>query len=230
MIRVGITTIPERLPFIDETIGSLLNQTVKPDMIYLNLPIRSRRGQPYPRYAYDHPLVTINECKDMGPVTKLYPLLSISRPDDVIVLADDDILYNEFTIETLTRQVEIYSSVGFSGRVMQNGELKFMTNVSSPETADFLETFSGVAYKRWTLKNEDAIDRIFNRCNESLYCDDIVIGSILNIPPHLIPYGKYKSSYNYHLSDTPALYTNNIIGRRNERVYKCVRSFTTGLQ
>ena len=221
---MGITTIPERLAFVNQTIESLLNQSLLPDAIYLNLPRLTRHSKQYPYYIRRHERVIVNECVDMGPISKLFPLLSISEPDDVIVLVDDDFIYNEYMIETLIRGVESYAAVGFSGRIYQpNKGLRFFSHVPVPTKATFLETFSGVAYKRWSLKDQEDVIKVLFRCDESFYCDDIVIGSILNTPAYIIPNGKCDIRFNDAAGDTPQLNKTNLAGR-NQRVYDCVQS------
>ena len=159
----------------------------------------------------------------MGPITKLYPLLTISAPDDIIILVDDDHMYSHHTIETLARNIDQYPAVGFSARNYENKELKLLRNVSSPSRVTLLETVSAVAYKRWALKDHTDINDILFRCHESLYCDDIVIAAILNVEPHIIPDGQHYSYWNHMANGTPNLYPVNLSGR-NERVYTCIHS------
>ena len=43
MIYVSISTIPERIKNINKSVESLLNQTQKPDKIFINIPLKYRR-------------------------------------------------------------------------------------------------------------------------------------------------------------------------------------------
>ena len=43
MIYVSISTIPQRLNNLKESIESLLNQTKKPDKIFINIPYKYKR-------------------------------------------------------------------------------------------------------------------------------------------------------------------------------------------
>ena len=48
-IIVTLTTTPKRLPLIEQTLSSILNQNVKPDKIIINIPsIFKRTGEVYP--------------------------------------------------------------------------------------------------------------------------------------------------------------------------------------
>ena len=40
---VSLTTIPSRINLLEPVLDSLLNQTVKPDLIYLNIPRKYNR-------------------------------------------------------------------------------------------------------------------------------------------------------------------------------------------
>ena len=43
MIYVSITTIPQRIENLNESVKSLLNQTKKPDKIFINIPFKYER-------------------------------------------------------------------------------------------------------------------------------------------------------------------------------------------
>ena len=43
MIYVSISAIPQRIKNLNESITSLLNQTKKPDKIFINIPFKYRR-------------------------------------------------------------------------------------------------------------------------------------------------------------------------------------------
>ena len=89
----SLTTIPSRIEHIDDTLKSLMRQTLAPKEIRLNVPEFSRREQ----CVYEVPerlraleSVTIVECEDYGPATKLIPSLLALPPDQRIVVVDDD--------------------------------------------------------------------------------------------------------------------------------------------
>ena len=101
---VSLTSFPQRIPEIFFTLYSLLNQTVKPDMLLLwlaeeqfphkekDLPKRVRNLQKYG--------LTIKWCSDMKSYKKLIPALG-EYPNDVIVTADDDVYYPPNWLELL---------------------------------------------------------------------------------------------------------------------------------
>ena len=75
MIYVSTSTIPQRIKNLDKSIKSLLNQTKKPDKIFINIPFKYKRfseiikDDEIPKF--DSSVVEITRCEDCGPATKL---------------------------------------------------------------------------------------------------------------------------------------------------------------
>ena len=75
MIYVSISTIPQRIKNLNETVKSLLNQTKKPDKIFINIAFKYKRfsetvkDEDIPKF--DSNVVDITRCEDCGPATKL---------------------------------------------------------------------------------------------------------------------------------------------------------------
>lgn len=101
---VSLTSYPARINTVNQTIESLLNQTVKPEKIILWLAPEQfpNREKDLPRQLLD--LVpkglTIDWYKDIKSYKKLIPTLQ-KYPNKVIVTADDDVIYEEGRIEEL---------------------------------------------------------------------------------------------------------------------------------
>ncbi len=103
MIYVSISTIPQRLSNINSTIKSLLNQTKKPDKIFINIPFKYKRfpetideGQ-IPKF--DNSIIEVNRCDDYGPGTKLLGSLNKLNKNSLVILVDDDHKYENYMIE-----------------------------------------------------------------------------------------------------------------------------------
>ncbi|MGB4079367.1 MAG: glycosyltransferase family A protein [Prolixibacteraceae bacterium] len=93
---VTLTSYPPRIKTLHLSIKTLLNQTVKPDILILWL----AKSQ-FPRMEEDLPRkllrlrkygLTINWCEDLKSYKKLIPALQLF-PDDILVTADDDLFY-----------------------------------------------------------------------------------------------------------------------------------------
>ena len=103
MIYISISTIPPRLKNLNESVNSLLNQTKKPDKIFVNIPFKYRRfneaikDDEIPKF--DSSVVEITRCEDFGPATKLLGSLNKLEKNSLVILADDDHVYEDYMIE-----------------------------------------------------------------------------------------------------------------------------------
>ena len=103
MIYISLTTIPQRIKHLNKTIESLLNQTQKPDKIFINIPLKYKRfneiidDDQIPKF--DDKIIEITRCEDYGPGTKLLGSLNKLEKNSLIILADDDNIYEDYMIE-----------------------------------------------------------------------------------------------------------------------------------
>jgi len=103
MIYISLTTIPKRVKNLKKTVDSLLNQTHKPNKIFINIPSRYKRfketieNEDIPRF--DNSVVEITRCEDFGPGTKLLGSLDKFKKNSLIILADDDHIYEDYMVE-----------------------------------------------------------------------------------------------------------------------------------
>jgi len=103
MIYVSISTIPPRIKNLEKSVESILNQTLKPDKIFVNIPHKYRRfdeivkDKQIPKFSNDK--IEITRCEDCGPGTKLLGSLNKLEKNSLIILADDDHVYENYMIE-----------------------------------------------------------------------------------------------------------------------------------
>ena len=103
MIYVSISTIPQRLKNLNETVESLLNQTLKPNKIFINIPYKYERfsetieDNQIPKFNSN--IVEVTRCEDCGPGTKLLGSLNKVKKNSLLILADDDHVYRNYMIE-----------------------------------------------------------------------------------------------------------------------------------
>ena len=103
MIYVSLSTIPQRIKNINRSVDSLLKQTKKPDKIFVNIPFKYKRfketinDNEIP--AFDNNAVEITRCEDCGPGTKLLGSLNKLEKNSLVILADDDHVYENYMIE-----------------------------------------------------------------------------------------------------------------------------------
>lgn len=113
----SLTTIPSRLEHIDETLKSLLRQSLAPREIRLNIPKYSKRE----KCAYEVPArlrelaaLRIVECDDLGPATKLIPSVLQLAPDQRVVVVDDDRNYPPNLLADLVAASDAEPDAAFS--------------------------------------------------------------------------------------------------------------------
>jgi len=103
MIYVSLSTIPQRLKNLNESVESLLKQTRKPDKIFINIPFKYKRfsetvkDSQIPKFNSSD--VEITRCEDCGPGTKLLGSLGKIENNSLVILADDDHVYEDYMIE-----------------------------------------------------------------------------------------------------------------------------------
>ena len=75
MIYISISTIPQRIKNLNESVKSLLNQTRKPDKIFINIPYKYQRfsetidDSQIPKF--NSKIVEVTRCEDCGPGHKI---------------------------------------------------------------------------------------------------------------------------------------------------------------
>ena len=103
MIYVSLSTIPQRIKYLDKTVESLLKQSIKPNKIFINIPFKYNRfsetinESQLPIFKDD--CVEITRCEDCGPGTKLLGSIDKLKKNSLIILADDDNIYENYMIE-----------------------------------------------------------------------------------------------------------------------------------
>jgi hypothetical protein len=113
---VCLTTIPSRLPYIDDTLKSLLRQTLLPREIWLHIPAFSKReDRPYevPGHLRRLQSVRVRECDDWGPATKFIPALSGLPPDQLVIVLDDDRIYPPNLVRDLDAAAQAHPDAAF---------------------------------------------------------------------------------------------------------------------
>ena len=134
MIVVTLTSWTKRIGNVKKVVESIMDNTVQPDRVYLNLSKTEFEGIPLPEdlveYFNSDERLIINWVP--GPNTKamkkVFPILEYLEDDDIIIDADDDILFPRDLIECRLKDFEnngrkccISSnprlSVGFKGKM-----------------------------------------------------------------------------------------------------------------
>ena len=117
-VVVTMTTMPDDITGLGETLQSLLNQTFKPDAIYVNVPYKSRRsGQLYviPDFLskMDDSIIVLRG-EDYGPLSKIVQTLSVeTEPSTLIVSVDTDKKYTRGFLHKLVHHAKLDNNVAW---------------------------------------------------------------------------------------------------------------------
>jgi hypothetical protein len=201
---VSFTSIPSRINNIHSILFSIAQQTYEPDIIVMHYPKKCiRLNQDYDITALKTIIqnsklsnkIIINECDDYGPITKLYPIMNMSiiKPDDIIIVIDDDNYYNKYLFEHLVTNFMKYNKkVAFcvSG-IMYPTELgsRYYCSVNGSRTEIMEAAFGYILsrsfleddFKNWVLHDISSIDDINNKnWSNAFFSDDYVISKYLD--------------------------------------------------
>lgn len=142
----SLSTSPQRLHHVQPRISDILTkQTVKPDFVYLNLPLTFKRtNELYNeneindlRNTFGNKLKILRPHDDLGPATKIIPSILEEKQKgrhSIIVSIDDDIQYPDELFERLLKSYKDKSEVISNGSSVLEDELRI------------LEGYSGVLY------------------------------------------------------------------------------------
>jgi hypothetical protein len=158
-----MTTIPSRIDRVVACVRNLLQQSIYPDAVVVNLPDVSRRqGWRYRvpeelrRLALEDKRVVVNRCgADVGPLTKLLPTLVLeTNPQTRIFPVDDDCVFpRDYFSELLSASLAAPNTVfGYHGLMIKSRSAGDWSMVNQHEGAvDVVETVTGAVYRRGML-------------------------------------------------------------------------------
>jgi len=200
------TSLPGREEILEKSITSLLQQTVKLDVIYLTLPQEAERlGKKYQEpseFLKQHCQIVRIE-KDFGPITKIYGALTYENDEKTCIIScDDDVTFPSNFVETLLQKHENFpdSAICGAGAMFSRGIwlLSFVSSIKLFEKWKGFSGFSvgpggrsvdiaygagGVLYTRSMFPPHDSLDELWKIAlsDKSLFHnDDVVISGYLS--------------------------------------------------
>ena len=206
-IIFSITTSPKRILLMEKTINSILNQSVPPTLIRINIPkIFKRTGESYiiPPFISNNPKIRIYEYEeDYGPIMKVLPTIMDYQNDDhtIIIYGDDDVLTLPLTIENyLDFMIKDSKSIYcLSGINYINNEFINYTDKAILNKVNIVEGFATVCLKSNIIKTSiiEYYDKIkYNKdCFQS---DDLILSNFFAMN-NINSYQVYSSKANKEL-------------------------------
>jgi hypothetical protein len=193
----SLTTRPVQPEYFDKVLDRLVEQF---DAVYLALPKVSCRGVTYPRIT--HPGVTIVPVEeDYGPITKFFGALnSEEAPDTLVVVVDDDIIYDPTVREACEKNyakhphcvvsgagiVYKYSNLELPWFLCMTGRrekyLSLLPSFLGSSVTTTVCGYASISFRRSLIHREKLLDFIgfHNKDKGCFFNDDIVISAFLS--------------------------------------------------
>ena len=197
MLVLSVTTLPSRIQHFLSFYRNIMNGSVIPDQIILNVYKYSLRGDPLiiPETIGLLPNVRLCEHEeDYGPILKFMPFLGL-QPDDILVYGDDDMEYHKDWMALMVSSIQanrdkICAYEVNSGLLLFN-RLKYL-NYNGNNT--FLRGFGGVGCYVKILSEITKADILACLTTyEAKLSDDLIISYLVN--KYGIPCMKIKAGF-----------------------------------
>lgn len=200
----SLTTSPTRIGLISNVIESMMNQTVTPDLIRINIPkIFKRTGLRYeiPSFLTNNPKVKIVEySEDCGPLMKVIPTIDEEK-SSIVIYTDDDVLLLPKTIETYLKYLSInpnfvYCLTGFNF----NGHNQW-TNFEKTAFVTVPEGYMSVCLNPVVIDKFSSFADYYKVISQDECCvasDDLILGNFLALNKIYV-YKIYDEFANYDL-------------------------------
>ena len=189
-IIVTMTVIPTREESAVDALISILNGTVKPDAIYVNVPKTYARFKealdphfiPYLTDVLGVHVIILDH--DRACFNKILPVLAYETdPDTLCVTIDDDLVYVPLFIHGLLEGWKEFGGVvGYSGIMYPEhaekvtGKIKYVVNQDHGKPVDILENGFGTMFPLQVLREFPNIEPLTSDTDPTMYLsDDYVI-------------------------------------------------------
>lgn len=233
-IFTSLSAIPPRQKNLYHSIESIVeNQTVKPNLTVLNI------CETYSRFSSqkfdnipNHPNLKVNNTIDRGPLTKIYGFLEFyekklsSDQNDILIIHDDDLIYENFVVESLTSPIlegnaDCVTHLYGEALEMYQGNMEDIS-IRSNYVHPCFPGYLGISIKinKNIVKDmKEYIDVVLKEIPDSKYHDDAIIGSYLRIRHNKILWLLKKEAVAKTRDDLLEDH-NSLCGRKNEKQFR----------
>ena len=180
---VTLTTSPHRMHHLRDLMNALLNQTSRPDAVYLNLPKRYRDEAPYviPDWLSNTSEVSIQwRDNDLGPIMKLLPALEVeTEPETLIITVDDDVRYPSELVSVFQEAAKTQPEAAFGSRGFNftNQGQHLQPVRGNLVSCDVLQGYGACAYRRKHFNLEGLRRDLTSQPEMFRFSDDVLISN-----------------------------------------------------
>jgi hypothetical protein len=209
-----MTSWCKRIGFVKRVVESIMNNTIPPDILYLNLSVIEFSDFELPNdlieYFNSDERLVINwvEGENTKTMKKVFPVLKYLNDNDVIITADDDILFPKDLIESRIKDFEKYGKkYSITSNKSSIGVFKEMYVASA------VSLYTKQMLNNWEKYVNDDIIKTYN--DDRTYAYILWLNGYLNRPCSKYDVKELLRKYNLSLIETSMSANKQIIFAKN---------------
>lgn len=181
MVVVSITSWVERIVYVKKVIESIMDNTIQPDRVYLNLSKSEFVNIELPKdlvaYFESDERLIINwvEGENTKTMKKVFPILQYLDDDDIIITADDDIIFPNDLIESRIKDFN-----AFDGKYSITSNKCSIGIFRNMNVASAISLYTKRMLKNWDRYVNDDIIKTYN--DDRTYVYILWLNGFLNRP------------------------------------------------
>ena len=214
MIVVSITSWIKRIGYVKKVIESILDNTIQPDRVYLNLSKSEFVNIELPKdlvsYFESDERLIINwvDGENTKTMKKVFPILQYLDDDDIIITADDDIIFPNGLIESRIKDFNAFDrKYSITSNKCSIGIFRNM-NVASA-----ISLYTKRMLKNWDRYVNDDIIKTYN--DDRTYVYILWLNGFLNKPCSKYDVKELLKYYSLSLTETSMSARKQVIVAKN---------------
>lgn len=214
MIVVSITSWVERIVYVKKVIESIMGNTIQPDRVYLNLSKSEFVNIELPKdlvaYFESDERLIINwvDGENTKTMKKVFPILQYLNDDDIIITADDDIIFPNDLIESRIKDFNAFDrKYSITSNKCSIGIFRNM-NVASA-----ISLYTKRMLKNWDRYVNDDIIKTYN--DDRTYVYILWLNGFLNKPCSKYDVKELLKYYSLSLTETSMSARKQVIVAKN---------------
>lgn len=214
MIVVSITSWIKRIGYVKKVIESVMDNTIQPDRVYLNLSKSEFVNIELPKdlveYFESDERLIINwvDGENTKTMKKVFPILQYLDDDDIIITADDDIIFPNDLIESRIKDFNAFDrKYSITSNKCSIGIFRNM-NVASA-----ISLYTKRMLKNWDRYVNDDIIKTYN--DDRTYVYILWLNGFLNKPCSKYDVKELLKYYSLSLTETSMSARKQVIVAKN---------------
>jgi hypothetical protein len=214
MIVVSITSWVKRIGYVKKVIESIMDNSINPDRVYLNLSKIEFGDIELPKdlvtYFESDERLIINwvDGENTKTMKKVFPILQYLDDEDIIITADDDILFPKDLIESRIRDFN-----NFGGKYSITSNKCAIGVFNNMNVASAISLYTKKMLKHWDEYVNSDIIKTYN--DDRTYAYILWLSGFLNKPCSKYDVKELLRSYSLSLTETSMSANKQIIVARN---------------